>query len=177
VGAGQGQPRQPGPPPVSWDDLCSFSRTNFQVWRKAKSLPRGCHSRAVCGEILPSAHTAHEQDTPGAGPAESQEAGRGGRGKGWNSLHKKQDLWKLLPSHCTSSAKYTAFWHTPHFFPPPQFGILQEKHRQKRRQGGDGAERGSRSGHRPAVLQLLFHICTHRDHPRMFAACTDVQGW
>lgn len=42
-----------------------------------------------------------------------------------DSLHRKQDLWKLLPSHWTSSAKYTVFWHTPHLLPPPQFGILK----------------------------------------------------
>lgn len=49
-----------------------------------------------------------------------------GSGGAWGaySLHRKQDLWKLLPSHWTSSAKYTVFWHTPHFLPPPQFGIL-----------------------------------------------------
>ena len=46
-------------------------------------------------------------------------------GLGGHSQHRKQDLWKLLPSHWTSSAKYTVFWHTPHFLPPPQFGILQ----------------------------------------------------
>ena len=46
-------------------------------------------------------------------------------GLGGHSLHRKQDLWKLLPSHWTSSAKYTVFWHTPHFLPPPQFGILE----------------------------------------------------
>lgn len=57
-------------------------------------------------------------------------SGSGARG-GQYSLHKKQDLWKLLPSHCTSSAKYTAFWHTPHFFPPPQFGILWGEKGQK----------------------------------------------
>lgn len=57
--------------------------------------------------------------------------GQEGRGPGWYSLQRKQDLWKLLPSHCTSSAKYTAFWHTPHFFPPPQFGILRRKQGQK----------------------------------------------
>ena len=43
--------------------------------------------------------------------------------------------------------------------------------------GRDGAERGSQSGHPPAVLQQPFHICTCGDHPRMFAVCTDSQGW
>ncbi len=38
-------------------------------------------------------------------------------------LHRKQDLWKLCPSHWTSSAKYTVFLQQPHLFPPPS-GIL-----------------------------------------------------
>lgn len=55
----------------------------------------------------------------------------------WYSLHRKQDLWKLLPSHCTSSAKYTVFWHTPHLLPPPQLGIL-EKNTKIRMRHGEG---------------------------------------
>lgn len=49
----------------------------------------------------------------------------GDSGLDGHSLHRKQDLWKLPPSHWTSSAKYTVFRHTPHVLPPPQFGILE----------------------------------------------------
>lgn len=42
-------------------------------------------------------------------------------------LHRKQQRWKLLPSHCTSSAWYTVLPQAPHLFPPPQTGILQNK--------------------------------------------------
>lgn len=69
------------------------------------------------------------QEQAGHGIAMSME--RPGPRGALYSRHKKQDLWKLLPSHCTSSAKYTVFWHTPHFFPPPQFGILWEADRKK----------------------------------------------
>lgn len=55
----------------------------------------------------------------------------------WYSLHRKQDLWKLLPSHWTSSAKYTVFWHTPHFLPPPQFGILEKNTKIRMRRGDE----------------------------------------
>lgn len=114
-----------------------------------------------------------------------------GRGKGWYSLHKKQDLWKLLPSHCTSSAKYTAFWQTPHFFPPPQFGILQKKHRQKQHQDGRsgralaGQEAGT--GQSEAARAGTHQQCsssrsasahaetTHRC--LLFAQIHNYQGW
>lgn len=55
----------------------------------------------------------------------------------WYSLHRKQDLWKLLPSHWTSSAKYTVFWHTPHLLPPPQFGILEKNTKIRMRRGDE----------------------------------------
>jgi hypothetical protein len=41
-----------------------------------------------------------------------------------HSLHRKQHLWKLFPSHCTSSAWYTVPWQAPHLLPPPQFGMF-----------------------------------------------------
>lgn len=45
---------------------------------------------------------------------------------GGDSLHRKQQRWKLRPSHCTSSAWYTVLPQAPHLLPPPQTGILQE---------------------------------------------------
>ena len=61
---------------------------------------------------------------PTAPPPEDRPQGLAS-GLGGHSLHRKQDLWKLPPSHWTSSAKYTVFRHTPHVLPPPQFGILE----------------------------------------------------
>lgn len=41
-------------------------------------------------------------------------------------LQTKQHLWKLFPSHCTSSAWYTVPLHAVHVLPPPQFGIWKK---------------------------------------------------
>ena len=57
---------------------------------------------------------------PTAPPPEDRPQGLAS-GLGGHSLHRKQDLWKLPPSHWTSSAKYTVFRHTPHVLPPPSW--------------------------------------------------------
>ena len=49
-----------------------------------------------------------------------------GRPRG-HLLHRKQQRWKLRPSHCTSSAWYTVLPQAPHLLPPPQTGILKEE--------------------------------------------------
>lgn len=106
-------------------DPCSFSLEDSRTPPHSSCSPAACRGNPV------SVDTAHKcLKGPQRGHRQAprwQGAGRAGR----YSLHKKQDLWKLLPSHCTSSAKYTAFWHTPHFFPPPQFGILWGEKGQK----------------------------------------------
>lgn len=75
------------------------------------------------------------------------------------TMHRKQDLWKLLPSHWTSSAKYTVFWHTPHRLPPPQFGILEKNTKIRMRYGeGNRLPRAGRPPRGRPVLGTYFWL-------------------
>lgn len=172
---------------MSWDDLCSFSRTNFQVWRKAKSLPNSSHSRAVCREILKSAYRAHKQDMMGC-PASGEPGNRvGGAREGLVltaqeaglveaaafTLHLLSKVHRFLAD--TTLLSSSPVWHPTEKAQAETASGWEVKQGTGRAGGRDGAERGSQSGHPPAVLQQPFRICTCGDHPQMFAVCTDSQ--
>ena len=112
---------------LTWLPRASISR-----WVLSSSYPfeRPEHSR-TCGESFgyPAAQKIFEEDVFVGMNMPMKWAQTNAR---FYSLHRKQHLWKLLPSHCTSSAWYTVPWQAPHLFPPPQLGIvvvvLQKKH-------------------------------------------------
>lgn len=163
---------------MSWDDLCSFSRTNFQVWRKAESLPYGSLSQAVCRGILMSVYTAHKQDMTGR-PAGGEPGSRaGGVREGLAltaqeaglveaaafTLHLLSEVHRLL-THATLLSS-SPVRHTV------------EKAQAETASGREARQGAGRAGGRDgAELQQPFHIRTGGDHPRMFAVCTDSQGW
>ena len=95
------------------------------LWGWALALSMGTDRQKPLG-LLKSSLLTRPQFLPEIGELKLLTHAFCPRERGGDSLHRKQQRWKLRPSHCTSSAWYTVLPHAPHLLPPPQTGILQE---------------------------------------------------